>query len=262
MSVLEVGPKIGKSAGMDHFALCFFTVLDEFVYIYLFTGIVYFLLCYNMIIAQTFTPIFANDGLCCNSPQQCHINHCGQLNLNCCRLQDNYICNSIINNYTTIKNIYHGSFNININNNTNQFYFRLYPTYIYFEYRLKQKSQSNAIGISWNNYNHPLPDLHFSIFANDKNKWQAFDILTEKNNYTIYPPNINDGEYKCLSKSRYCLPSRVLNFNYQTAYNNFNFVCPPFHQIFVQQHKICYCRSFILFQYFNKHNIIIFFFFF
>ena len=196
------------------------------------------MLCYNIIITHTLTPnIFGNDGLCCQSPQSCNINDCGFLNLECCRLQDDYICDPSIN-YTT-PNIYHGIFKIPIknngNNNDNQdednFYFRLYPDHIYFEYKLK--SDSNAIGLSWNDYNHPYPNLHFTFLAKNNpnnDNWRIFDILTQKDIYTIYPPNINDGDYACESKSGYCLPTPVLNFNYQTAYDQFHFVCVLFYQ--------------------------------
>ena len=212
-------------------------------------GIIYVFLCLNIIIIESvdsYSSIFGNDGLCCKSPDQCNIQDCGFLNLECCRLQDEYICDPSTN-YTT-PNIYHGQFKIYNDN----FYFRLYPDYIYFEYELKSKS--NAIGLSWNDYNHPYPNLHFTFIMNNNNNWNMFDILSQRDNYTIYPPNINDGDYPCRSQSGYCLSTPVLNFNYQTAYNQFNFVCIHcilyFYndQIFVQQrniknmyNRICIC---------------------
>ena len=184
------------------------------------------LLFYAYIIATTSSaPIFGNDGLCCRSPSECGISDCGVDSVDCCRLNDDYLCDP---DSSLSQNIYEGSFIIPMNNNnTNEalVYFRIYPNYIHFECTLS--SNDSAIGITWSDYNHPIPNLHLSIFASDINandKWSMVDILAQRDTFDTYNGQ-QAIEHTCESKSGYCLPQRKKWFNYETAYNLFNFVC-------------------------------------
>eukprot|EP01084_Bolivina_argentea_P198045 339249_1 len=194
-------------------------------------AMLYILLCYSMIHTQSLIASFGNDGVCCQSPSNCSISDCGFLDSECCRLNDDYICN-----YTS-PIIYEGYFTIPIDDNTDtNAYFRLYPDHIYFEYRLP--SHQHAIGLSWQGYNHPDPDLHLTIFASetdDDEEWNMFDMLARKDTYRIWSTNT---VHHCDSLSGFCLPDRLLHVNYQTAYNIFDFTHDTSNQsVFVWERK-------------------------
>ncbi len=103
------------------------------------------------------------------------ITDCG-INIECCRLNDEYTCNA---NDNLSNNIYERSFTIPMNNNINEndnnnVYFRLYSDHMYIEYKYRN---TNAIGIPWSDYNHPLHDKHFTIFASDINNNNQCEML-------------------------------------------------------------------------------------
>ena len=172
----------------------------------------------------SFTPIFSDQGRCCQSPHSCAISDCGPLDVECCRFTS---CNE------TASAVYEGTFSIAYGNQSDNLvvYIRAHPTYIHIEYTMP--SDDIAVALSWSDYDHPSPDLHFSLFASDLHddgQWSLMEVVAEHGAYSMFTQNLSNpslisGEYPCPSDSGYCLSSRILGFDHQRDYEQFNFVC-------------------------------------